>query len=58
MALVQGCPPLFNTAQGVQCTSRAWTGGWEQAGVDDEHGWPRPGAGQHRCRTPMAQRQV
>ena len=33
MALVQGCPQLFNTDQGVQCTSRAFTGGLAQAGV-------------------------
>ena len=32
-ALVQGCPQLFNTDQGVQCTSRACTGCLAQAGV-------------------------
>jgi putative transposase len=33
MALVQGCPQIFNTDQGVQFTSRAFTSCLEQAGV-------------------------
>ena len=33
MALVQGCPEIFNTDQGVQFTSLAFTSRLEQAGV-------------------------
>jgi transposase InsO family protein len=33
MALVQGCPEMFNTDQGVQFTSLAFTGRLERAGI-------------------------
>ena len=52
-----GRPEIFNTDQGSQFTSAAFTGALAEAGVDDLHGRPRPLDGQrvHRAAVAVAQ---
>ena len=57
-ALATGCPRMFNTDQGSQFTSAAFTGLLRTAGVADQYGWPRPGLGQCGRRAPLAFGQV
>src|SRR5215210_1711495 len=42
-----GCPEIFNTDQGAQFTSAAFTGLLLDHGIPDQHGWQRLLARQH-----------
>jgi putative transposase len=58
---VYGKPEVFNSDQGSQFTSTAFTDVHRRAqarGRDDQHGRPRPGFGQHLRRASLAQREA
>ena len=57
-ALRRGRPAIFNTDQGSQFTSQAFTGVLEAARDCDQHGWPRPGFGQRVHRAVVVEREV
>ena len=57
-ALRKGQPEIFNTDQGAQFTSLAFTEKLETAGVRDQHGRPRALVGQRLCRAAVAQLEV
>ena len=57
-ALAAGRPEIFNSDQGSQFTAAAFTGRLETARRGDQHGWPRPGAGQRVRRAAVAEREV
>ena len=49
-----GKPEIFNTDQGSQFTSAAFTGLLLDKADRDQHGWPRRLAGQRLCRAAVA----
>ena len=53
-----GSPDVFNSDQGSQYTSEAFTGVLGVAPGGDQHGWPGPVLGQHLHRASVAQREV
>ena len=57
-ALSRRRPEIFNTDQGAQFTSLAFTGRSGAGGRGDQHGRPRPGDGQRVRRAAVADREV
>ena len=53
-----GTPEIFNSDQGCQFTSEAFTGVLKRAGHRHQHGRARAGLGQHLRGAPVAQRQT
>lgn len=53
-----GAPEIFNTDQGAQFTSDAFTGALKAAGIKDQHGWQRTLGGECFCGTTVAQPEV
>ena len=57
-ALGRGRPEIFNTDQGAQFTSQAFTERLKDRRHPDQHGWPRPSAGQRVCGAAVADCEV
>jgi hypothetical protein len=57
-ALRKGRPEIFNTDQGAQFTSVAFTAKLGTAGVQIQRGWPRALVGQRLRRAAMAQFEI
>jgi putative transposase len=53
-----GTPEIFNSDQGAQFTSAAFTDVLKREGRGDQHGWPGASVRQHLRRAAVAQRQA